>query len=142
MYIQGEHQRWAVCPRNVSFKTKIEIVNNRWTPVKSFQYPVRVLYRKNQTFLPSWCDRFPWLDYSRCFDAAFCLPYLLFASSGQHLGQLYYLPFTIWLKAASEYFHHEGQKSHKTSMVQFSEFQSTAYGQQADVASQLSSEHQ
>ena len=53
---QSEHQRCAVCPRNVSFKTKIEIVNNRWTPVKSFQYPVRVLNAKN---LPSWCDRFP-----------------------------------------------------------------------------------
>ena len=26
---QSEHQRWAVCPRNVSFKTKIENVNNR-----------------------------------------------------------------------------------------------------------------
>ena len=48
---QSEHQRWAVCPRNVSFKTKIEIVNNRWTPVKSFQYPVRVLNAKNRTFL-------------------------------------------------------------------------------------------
>ena len=68
---QSEHKRWAVCPRNVSFKTKIEIVNNRWTPVKSFQYPERVLNGKNRTFLPSWCDRFPWLDYSRCLDAAF-----------------------------------------------------------------------
>ena len=110
--------------------------------MKSFQYPVRVLNGKNRTFLPSWCDRFPWLDYSRCLDAAFCLPCLLFASSGQHLGQLYYLPFTNWLKAASEYSRHDGQKSHKTSMVQFSEFQSTASGQQADVATQLSSEHQ
>ena len=139
---QSEHQRWAVCPRNVSFKTKIEIVNNRWTLVKSFQNPVRVLNGKNRTFLPSWRDRFPWLDYSRCLDAAFCLPCLLFASSGQHLGPLYYLPFTNWLKAASEYSRHEGEKSHKTSMVQFSEFQSTASGQQADVATQLSSEHQ
>ena len=138
---RSEHQRWAVCPRNVSFKTKIEIVNNRWTPVKSFQYPVRVPNGKKSN-LPSWYDRFPWLDYSRCLDAAFCLPCLLFASSGQHLGQLYYLPFTNWLKAASEYFRHEGQKSHKTCMVQFSEFQSTASGQQADVATQLSSEHQ
>ena len=138
---QSEHQRWAVCPRNVSFKTKIEIVNNRCTPVKSFQYPVRVLNGNNRTFLPSWRDRFPWLDYSRCLEVAFCLPCLLFASSRQHLGQLYYLPFTNWLKAASEYSHHEAQKSHKTSMVQFSEFQSTASGQQTDVATQLS-EHQ
>ena len=43
---QSEHQRWVVCPRNVSFKAKIEIVNNRWTPVKLFQYPVRVLNGK------------------------------------------------------------------------------------------------
>ena len=49
---QSEHQRWVVCPRNVSFKTKIEIFNNRWTPVKSFQYPVRVLNGKKSN-LPS-----------------------------------------------------------------------------------------
>ena len=117
-----------VCPRKVSFKTKIKIVNNRWTPVKSFQYPVRVLNGKNRTFLPSWCDRFPWLDYSRCLDTAFCLPCLLFASSGQHLGHLYYLPFTNWLKAASEYSGHKGQKSHKLVWCSFLSFSQQLLG--------------
>lgn len=139
----SDRQRWVMSPRNVPFKTKIDIVNHGWTPVKSYQYPVCVLNGKNRSFLPSWCDRFPWLDYSRCLDAAFCLPCLLFAAGSQHLGQLYFLPFTNWRKASSEYCRrHEGQKAHQTSMLRYSEFLSTPSGQQADVAMKLNSEHQ
>ena len=116
------------------------LANQHWTPTKSFPYPVRVLNKKRRTFQPSWQDRFPWLAYSKKLDSVFCLPCVLFAASGQHLGQLYYQPFNNWTKSTAEITRHESQKAHET--VRFADFERTASGEKADVATQLSSEHQ
>ena len=140
----GENCRRKLCPRTAPYKTKVALANQHWTRTKSFPYPVRVLNKKRRTFQPSWQDRFPWLAYSKKLDSVFCLPSVLFAASGQHLGQLYYQPFNNWTKSTAEFTRHESQKAHETSMVRFADFERTASGEseKADVATQLSSEHQ
>ena len=49
-----------------------------------FDFPVRNFAGQMRSFLPSWFDKFPWIEYSPNLDAAFCFPCRLFSKQIEH----------------------------------------------------------
>ena len=40
---------------------------------KNFSYPKKILEKKIEVFLPSWCDKWIWLHYREAEDDAYCI---------------------------------------------------------------------
>ena len=83
---------------------------------------------------------FPWLVYSKQENGGYCLPYVLFASSGQqnsNPGVLVNRPHKSFNKALELFRKHVDKEHHKIAVVKADEFKKTMTNQQPNIQSRL-----
>ena len=83
---------------------KFRFIENLWKPDPKFDFPKSVESSgKLRKFQYSWLLDYPWLAYSKHFDAAFCVPCVCFGfecgKNGDRLSNLVKSPLTFWTTA-------------------------------------------
>ena len=94
----------------------------------------------SRSFQYRWLIQFPWLAYSKQENGGFCLPCLIFASSGYRgldPGVLVRRPLTAFTKALELLRKHADKQHHKDAVIRSDEFLKVTRHQQPDVQSQL-----
>ena len=95
---------------------------------------------KGRSFQHQWLQQFPCLVYSKPVNGGFCLPCVLFASSGYRgsvPGILVSRPLTAFVKALELLRKHADKGYHKTAVFRSEEFLSTMTNRQPSIQCQL-----
>ncbi|KAG8304201.1 hypothetical protein J6590_100065 [Homalodisca vitripennis] len=58
---------------------KLKVLNDRWVPQSSFNFPYRTYGTQQRKFLFSWLNKYTWLSYSGIEDSAYCVHCMLFS---------------------------------------------------------------
>ena len=93
-----------------------------------------------QSFQYRWLTQFPWLVYSKQVNGGFCLPCIIFASSGYRgsdPGILVSRPLTSFTKVLEELHKHVSKQHHKHAVLRSDNFLKVMTHQQTDVRAQL-----
>ncbi|XP_046684428.1 52 kDa repressor of the inhibitor of the protein kinase-like [Homalodisca vitripennis] len=107
---------------------KLKVLNDRWVPQSSFNFPYRTYGTQQRKFLFSWLNKYTWLSYSGIEDSAYCVHCMLFSkkevgkSNAQHTGQLVEEGFSNWKKALEKFEKHAASQYHKDSCVSAANF--------------------
>ena len=99
--------------------SKLQILQNKWKPGKSYPFPLR----GSRKFNTKWLDRWSWLSYSKEVDGAFCVPCVLFGHqcghNGTKLTKLYKEPLTNWQSATTKFEEHEKDPTSMAKSIHF-----------------------
>ena len=122
----------------LSAESKYNLVSNHFKPSIDFAFPKS---SNGRTFQYRWLMQFPWLVYSKQENGGFCLPCVLFASSGYRgsdPGVLVNRPLTVFTKALEILRKHTEKGYHKQAVVGCEEFMQVMRHKQPDIRSRLS----
>ena len=105
---------------------RYNLLNNHFKPGADYSFPK---HANGRSFQFQWLQRYPWLVYSRQENGGFCLPCVLFASSGYHgsdPGVLVSRPLTTFGKAVESLRKHADKNHHKTAVIRVSQDDDTS----------------
>ena len=122
----------------LSAESKYNLVRNQFKPSIDFAFPKS---SNGRTFQYRWLMQFPWLVYSKEESGGFCLPCVLFASSGYRgsdPGVLVNRPLTVFTKALEILRKHTEKGYNKQAVVGCEEFMQMMRHEQPDIRSRLS----
>lgn len=111
---------------------------NHFKPGVNYSFPKSS--GTGRSFQYKWLTQFPWFAYSKQENGGFCLPRLIFASSGYRgsdPGVLVSRPLTAFTKALELLRKHSDKQYHKDAVIRSDEFLKVMRHQQLDVQSQL-----
>jgi hypothetical protein len=114
------------------------LVNNVRSEANNYIFPKNSIGR---SFQYQWLVEFPWLVYSKLENGGYCLPCVLFCTSGYHSsnpGVLVSRPLTSFNKALELLRKHADKSYHKDAILRSSNFQQVMSHQQQDIQSRLS----
>ena len=102
---------------SISAQSKYDLLVSHSKPAANYEFPKR---SGGRSFQHHWLLKFPWLAYSKQENGGFCLPRVLFCSSGYHgsdPGVLVSQPLTAFHKVL-ELFHKHAEKGyHKDAVI-------------------------
>ena len=116
---------------------KYNLLSNHFKPSVDFAFPKSC---NGRAFQYRWLMQFPWLVYSKQENGGFCLPCVLFASSGYRgsdPGILVNHPLTASAKALEILCKHTEKGYHKQAVVGCEEFMRVMRREQPDIRSRL-----
>ena len=125
--------------RSLSADCRYNLLMNHFKPGANYSFP-----KSNSTgrsFQYQWLTQFPWLAYSKQENGGFCIPCLIFASSGycgSDPGVLVSRHLTAFTKALELLRKHADKLYHKDAVLRSDEFLKVMTHQQPDVRTQLS----
>jgi hypothetical protein len=114
------------------------VLKNHFKPGANYSFPKSS--STGRSFQYRWLTQFPWLVYSKQVNNGFCLPCVIFASSGYRgsdPGVLVSRSLTNFTKALEVLHKHVGKQYHKDAVLRSDDFLKVMTHQQADVRSQL-----
>ena len=123
---------------HLTAERKYNLVSNHFKPSVDFAFPRS---SSGRTFQYRWLTQFPWLVYSKQENGGFCLPCVIFASSGYRgsdPGVLVNRPLTAFTKALEILRKHTEKGYHKEAVVGYEEFMRVMRHEQPDIRSRLS----
>ena len=124
--------------RFLSADCKYNLLVNHFKPGADYSFPKST---SGCAFQYRWLVQFPWLAYSKQENGGFCLPCVLFASSGYHgsdPGVLVSRPLTAFAKALELFCKHADKGYHKEAVIGSEEFLKVMTNQQPDIRNRLS----
>ncbi len=104
---------------------RYNLLVNHFKPGADYSFPK---YANGRSFQLRWLQKHPWLVYSKKENGGFCLPCVLFASSGYHgcdPGVLVNRPSITFSKAIEIFRKHADKQHHKAAVVRCEEFLKT-----------------
>ena len=113
------------------------LLTNHFCPPPDYSFPKG---EKGRTFQHRWLQVFPWLVYSKQVNGGYCLPCILFASTGYQgstPGVLVNRPLTAFNKALELLRKHADKEHHKAAVVRADEFKKTMSNQQPSIQIRL-----
>ena len=116
---------------------RYNLLNNLFKPCADYSFPK---HTDGRSFQFQWLQRYPWLVYSRQENGGFCLPCVLFATSGYRGSDpcvLVSRPLTTFGKALASLHKHADKGHHKTAVIRSEEFLKTMTHQQPDIQCRL-----
>ena len=108
--------------RFLSADCKYNLLVNHFKPGADYSFPKST---SGRAFQYRWLIQFPWLAYSKKENGGFCLPCVLFASSGYHgsdPGVLVSRLLTAFAKALELFRKHAHKGYHKVAVIGSEEF--------------------
>lgn len=117
--------------------SRYNLLTSHFKPSHDYCFPKGV---NGRSFQFRWLQMFPWLVYSKHENGGFCLPCVLFASTGYHgsnPGVLVSRPLTAFVKALELLRRHGDQEHHKVAVVRADEFMKTMTSQQPGIQSRI-----
>ena len=124
--------------RSLSADSRYNLLKNHFKPGVNYSFPKSI--STGRSFQYRWLTQFPWLVYSKQVNGGFCLPCVIFASSGYRgsgPGVLVSRPLTAFTKALEVLNKHMGKQYHKDAVLRSDKFLKVMTHQQTDVRSQL-----
>ena len=114
------------------------LLTNHFHPPPDYNFPRG---EKGRTFQYRWLQSFPWLVYSKQKNGGYCLPCVVFASTGyqgSNPGVLVSRPLTAFNKALELLRKHADKEHHKVAVVRADEFKKTMTNQQPTIQGRIS----
>ena len=117
---------------------KHQLLKNHFKPGPNYKFPKGV---QGRTFQYKWLQAYPWLVYSKKENGGYCLPCVLFASSGYQSstpGILATRPLIAFAKALETLRNHANKDYHKTAVIRAEEFLKVMENQQPGISHRIS----
>ena len=121
----------------MSADTKYYILQHHFKPGHDYTFPKG---DDGRSFQHQWLRQFTWLVYSKRENAGYCLPCLLFSTSGYHgsePGVLVCKPLTNFRKSLETLRKHIGKDHHSSSIVRRDDFLKVMTNQQPAITTVL-----
>jgi hypothetical protein len=118
-------------PSSLTAGSKYDIILNHFNPNANYNFSKG---NGNRSIQFQWLQQFPWLVYSKQENGGFCLPCILFCTTGYRgsdPGVLVGRLLTSFCKALEVLWKHINLAHHKESVVKFEEFQKVMSQKQA-----------
>ena len=113
------------------------LLTNHFHPLPDYSFPKG---EKGHTFQYRWIHLFPWLVYSKQENGGYCLPCVLFASTGyqgSNPGVLVSRPLTAFNKALELLCKHADKEHHKAAVVRADQFKKIMTNQQPTIQGRI-----
>ena len=105
---------------------KLNFLDAVWKPDETFHFPPS---KTKRHFIYAWLRTYPWLCYSKRYDGAFCINFVLFHNNAHYVWKMEKLckvPFKYWKNAKAVFEKHQHKSPyHKKTVEDTAKFRQT-----------------